>query len=199
MYPKHLSQLITSLQRFPGVGYRSAERFAFDLLRWNEKERSQIAQSIAQIQQQLKTCSTCGCLCDLENACFFCGPSRDSQLMVLVANIKDVYSIEESGSYRGLYHVLGGMISPLEGVNPEDLNIETLFERLPKVDELIFALDATVDGDATSLYVKQEIENRLKDKAPKMSRIAFGIPLGGSLDYTDGATLGKAVSARGQF
>jgi recombination protein RecR len=196
-YPNHLIKLIETLKRLPGVGNKSAERFAFHLLGWKSDHLKEMADTILAIPEKLRYCSECGCLRG-EESCFFCGEHRISKKsLCVIASARDAFSIEETQAYKGLYHVLGVLLSPLDGIGPEKLNLNKLKNRieLHGIEEVILALDSTVEGDATSLYIKQELgENRLQ-----ISRLAFGVPVGSSLDYVDGGTLAKALSARGRF
>ncbi len=196
-YPDHLSKLIHVLRRLPGVGTKSAERFAFHMLTWSDAQLREFGATVSSTKDQLKQCSLCGCLMG-EEGCHFChAQNRDSSIMCVLASPRDVFSIEETHSYQGLYHVLGGLLSPLERRGPEHLSFGKLKERLHKlqVKEVVIALDSTLEGDATSLYLKQELAHHQLD----ISRLAFGLPMGSSLDYVDGGTLARAISGRGQF
>lgn len=196
-YPPHLTKLIHVLRRFPGVGVKSAERFAFQMLEWSPGELAEMASVVAALPEKIKQCETCGCLVDGPN-CFFCeeGQGR-SKTVCVVSSPRDVYSIEGTGEYRGHYHVLGGLLSPMEGIGPEHLTLDPLKRRIndQAFEEVIIGLDSTLEGDATSLYLKQELE----PLGVSVSRLAFGIPIGSSLDYVDGGTLARAFSGRGQF
>lgn len=196
-YPPHLTYLIDLLKKLPGVGNKSAERFAFQLLNWPEDDLNQLSHALTAIPQKLKNCTECGCLIGNET-CHFCDTLiRDPQVICVIASSKDVFAVEETGEYNGLYHVLGGVLSPMNGFGPERLLLNHLKKRinLLKVKELVIALDSTLEGDATALYLKQEIES----SQLKISRLAFGLPMGSSLDYVDGGTLGRAFSGRSLF
>ncbi|NGX58159.1 MAG: Recombination protein RecR [Chlamydiae bacterium] len=196
-YPKHLVKLIENLKKFPGVGQKSAERFAFHLIEWTEKELSEFSHVLKNLKKELKTCETCGCL-ERDQGCLFCeNNGKNRHLMCVVSHFKDVFAIEETHVYKGLYHVLGGVLSPLEGKGPEHLTIDRLKQRIQdlSVTELVIAIDSTLEGDATALYLKQELENL----EIQVSRLAFGLPLGSSLDYVDGGTLAKALVGRRGF
>lgn len=195
-YPAHLQKLIEVFKRLPGVGARSAERFAFHLLDSSPSQLADMGSTISQIPQSIRHCEICGCLC--EESCLFCQDSRRSpHIVCVVASAKDAFAIDRTNEFLGLYHVLGGLLSPLEGKGPQALRIDKLIERIEKseVGEIIIALDATVEGDATSLYIKQLVESF----ACKVSRLAFGLPMGSSLEYVDGDTLGRAFSGRQLF
>jgi recombination protein RecR len=196
-YPDHLLKLIQVLKRLPGVGNKSAERFAFHLLTWPEDQLRELGNVVSATKEKLKQCPLCGCLMDL-GGCLFChAPQRDSSVMCVLASPRDVFAIEETHEYQGLYHVLGGVLSPLERRGPEHLSIVQLKERLTllKVKEVVIALDSTLEGDATALFLKQELAHY----PVQISRLAFGLPMGSSLDYVDGGTLARALAGRSQF
>lgn len=199
--PLSLLSLIAHLKKLPGVGKKSAERFAFHLLSWPQEEIKQFITGIETAKTNIVPCQECGCLLDkevLESSCHFCDPNkRDTKSLCILATPKEVYQFEESCSYHGLYHVLGTLLSPLNGCHPADLHLDKLLKRLQSlpVEEIIIALDSTIEGDATSLYLKQE----LSALNVRISRLAFGLPMGSSLDYVDGGTLSKALSGRQLF
>jgi recombination protein RecR len=196
-YPDHLLKLIQVLKRLPGVGNKSAERFAFHLLTWPEEQLHELGSVVSTAKEMLKHCDSCGCLMGTEG-CFFCNSAkRNSSLMCVLASPRDVFAVEETHSYDGLYHVLGGLLSPLERKGPEHLSVDKLKKRLTEhqVKELVVALDSTLEGDATALFLKQE----LADCPLQISRLAFGLPMGSSLDYVDGGTLARALSGRSGF
>lgn len=197
-YPQPILQLIQSLRKFPGVGTKSAERFAFDLLNWPENQTKELAKIINDLKERVKNCLICGCLIEHETACIFCSnPRRDPSNLCVVAHAKDIYFLEQMQEYHGLYHVLGGLLSPLEDIGPSDLAIPKLKERLQdsSIQEIVFALDSTLEGDTTALYLKQELAHL----PLSISRLAFGLPMGSSLDYVDGGTLARAFIGRRQF
>ncbi len=196
-YPTHLLKVIEVLKRLPGVGSKSAERFAFQLLTWKEEHLAEMAQVLMGIPQKLKHCPECGSLIG-EEACPFCHESRLSAgTLCVIASPRDVFAIEETREYRGLYHVLGGLLSPLDGIGPEKLNIHKLRQRLHRLQlgEVVIALDSTLEGDTTALYLKRELD----PLGVHISRLAFGLPMGSSLDFVDGGTLARALSARAKF
>ncbi len=196
-YPDHLLRLIQVLKRLPGVGNKSAERFAFHLLTWPEDHLRELGGVVSSIKAKLHQCQICGCLMG-EEGCPFCNVSRrDSHLICVIASPRDVFSIEETHEYQGLYHVLGGVLSPLERRGPEHLSVSKLKKRLIdlQIKEVIIALDSTLEGDATALFLKQE----LASYPLRISRLAFGLPMGSSLEYVDGGTLARAFSGRGHF
>lgn len=196
-YPKTVIQLIQSLKKLPGVGNRSAERFAFDLLAWPDQEVKDFAKSIDLLKERIKNCQECGCLMDSETCTLCNDPKRETATLCIVAQAKDIYFLEQTHEYHGLYHVLGGLLSPLEDIGPEKLRIRKLIERLQalSIQEIVLALDSTLEGDTTALYLKQELASL---QLPT-SRLAFGLPMGSSLDYVDGGTLARAFTGRRQF
>lgn len=193
-YPKNLVSLIACLKKLPGVGSRTAERFAFELLSWQQQDLSLLSELLRLLPESTHYCPTCFCLED-EKGCLFCdNPHRDPGQVCIVASAKDIFAIEKTQYYRGVYHVLGGVLSPINHSSPDHLNISSLFERLKNggIKEIIIALDSTLEGDATSLYLKKE----LSFFSGKITRLAYGIPIGSPLEYVDGNTLSKALSGR---
>lgn len=196
-YPDHLLKLIDVLRKLPGVGSKSAERFAFHLLNTKPDQLNEMAKTIQEIPDLLKLCDECGCLANI-SSCYFCEDKRSSYgALCILASPKDAYAIEQTGEYKGLYHVLPHLLSPMSGIGPENLKIEKLKARINKfsIQEVVIALDSTLEGDATSLYLKEE----LRTLPVNVSRLAFGLPMGSSLDYVDGGTLARAFSARSLF
>lgn len=196
-YPLPLLKLIANLKRFPGVGSRTAERFAFHLLSWPEGQLKELAETISTAKEKICACPECHCLKD-ETSCDFCDlKKRDTNQLCVISSAKDVFAIEETGSFRGLYHVLGGLLSPLEGKHPQHLDFEGLRRRIEthNVQEIIVALDSTLEGDTTALYLREQLQGT----NVKISRLAFGLPMGSSLDFVDGGTLMRALSGRQGF
>lgn len=196
-YPSHLQKVINVLKRLPGVGTKSAERYAFHMLGWPLEHLHEMARALTEIPEKLKQCSDCGCLKD-EHICPFCTEERKrTGVICILSSPKEAFYIETTGEYRGMYHVLGGLLSPLDGMGPDRLSIARLRNRIIslKIQEIVIALDSTLEGDATALYLKQELE----PFAVAISRLAFGLPMGSPLDYVDGGTLARAFSARNKF
>lgn len=196
-FPDPLLKLIQVLKRLPGVGNKSAERFAFHMLTLPAEQLSEMGNAIKELKQKLKQCPECGCLMGHEG-CPICQLSkRDHELLCVVASPRDIFSIEETQEYRGLYHVLGGLLSPMDNRGPETLTVAKLKERIVQlqVKEVVIALDSTLEGDATSLYLKQELTHF----PVRISRLAFGLPMGSALDYVDGGTLARAFLGRSSF
>ena len=191
-YPRPLAQLITQLQKLPTIGQKTAQRLAFFMLKLPETETAQIAAAIAEVKQLLSYCNVCGAITDA-NPCSICtNPRRDRQVICVVEESDDLWAIERTNGYKGLYHVLGGVLSPLDGVGPDELSIDLLFQRLNDVKEIILATNLTTEGQATALYLTQHLENF----DITVSRIAHGIPFGGDLEYIDEVTLTKALEGR---
>lgn len=194
-YPLALQQLIASLKLLPGVGSKTAERFAFQLLTWQEEELQHFSDIISTLKSKIQACPACGCLKD-KSDCEFCDPDkRDSSLLCIISSPKDAYAIEETHTYKGLYHVLGGLLSPLDGRTAERLNLPHLIDRISRLQirEVIIALDSTLEGDATALYLKEQL------KGIQVSRLALGLPMGSPLEYVDGGTLSRALIGRQNF
>jgi len=194
LFPPSLRQLITLLERLPGIGPRSAQRLALYLLRRPADEVEQLATALLEARHRVRLCERCFFLSE-QALCEICqDPTRDTSLLCVVADPRDVVSLERLEQYRGLYHVLHGLISPAEGIQPEDLKIRELIERVrtAPVSEVILATPPTVEGDATALYIAR----LLKPMGIRTTRIAYGMPVGGELDYADAATLGYALSGR---
>jgi len=196
-YPPALLKLIAILKKFPGVGSRTAERFAFHLLDWPDHQLSDLAEAVSTAKMRIRSCPECHCLMD-ETRCDFCDAMRrDASQLCVIASAKDAFAIEETGSFRGIYHALGGLLSPLEGRHPQHLSFDQLKKRIKNlnVQEVIIALDSTLEGDTTALYLKEQ----LQESDLKVSRLAFGLPMGSSLDFVDGGTLTRAFSGRQGF
>lgn len=193
-WPESLNALIAALTRLPGVGRRSAERMALFLVQSDPGLAGQLAEAIRLARQAIRPCELCGALTETSPCGWCTDPRRDGSLLCVVERPVDVLSIERSGSYRGRYHVLGGRISPLEGVEPEDLRIGVLERRLQTepVRELILALGTDVEGEATSHYLAR----RLARPGLRITRIAHGLPAGTGLEYADELTLGHALQGR---
>jgi recombination protein RecR len=194
-YPLALQHLIASLKLLPGVGSKTAERFAFQLLTWSEEQLADFAENISSLKSKIQSCPACHCLMD-KDECKFCDPlKRDTTLLCIISSPKDAYAIEETHSYKGLYHVLGGLLSPLDGRTVEKLNLPHLISRISNLEirEIIIALDSTLEGDATALYLKEHL------KGIQVSRLALGLPMGSPLEYVDGGTLSRALTGRQIF
>jgi recombination protein RecR len=196
-YPTPLTTLIAYLKKLPGVGSKTAERFAFQLLSWPAHELQEFSKHLGLLKEAIKHCPDCQCLTE-NDTCFYCNNHhRDHSQICIIGSAKDAFVLEETRTYHGLYHVIGGLLSPIEGKTPENLHIDKLKKRVcnSTVKEIIIALDSTLEGDTTSLYLKEQIQSW----GLSVSRLAFGLPLGSSLDFVDGGTLGRALTARQSF
>lgn len=196
-YPASIEQVIKWFSRFPGVGYKSAERMAMKLLELSAQEVNAFADSMVAMKQNITTCSICNMLTDKE-ICDICeNRSRDRSLLCIVEQSKDVFAIERGGGYKGRYFVLGGKLSPLNGVGPDELAFDQLNRLLEQNDitEIILATGSDVEGEATAVYAQQQ----LRAPGRKISRIAYGVPVGSSLDFADEMTLIRAIEGRHEY
>jgi recombination protein RecR len=197
LYPQPMTRLIHELAKLPGVGPRTAQRLAFHVLTLSGDEVGQLAQALTEARQKIGFCTTCGHLTEI-SPCLICGDrNRDQVLLCVVEESKDVIAMEKTRVFKGLYHVLGGAISPLEGVGPEDLRVKELLQRTTtgQFREVIIATDPNVEGEATALYLSKI----LRPLGLKTTRLARGLPVGGDLEYADEITLGKAFEGRTEF
>ena len=193
-YPKEFENLIDSFRRLPGIGYKSAERMAYQYLEMKEEYKEKFIESMKDISK-LKKCQICHNLSSGDK-CEICSDlDRDYSIICVVQSIKDVYAIEKSNSYKGLYHVLDGVISVKSGKLPEDLNIDSLLSRLDGVREIIIATNPNLDGETTALFIAKLLEN----KNIKITRLAYGLPMGGNLEYSDDITIMKSFENRKSF
>lgn len=193
-YPKIVERLIEQLGKLPGIGPRSAERIAFHILKADEKDALALSQSIRDVKTQIRSCKVCFNLAEGE-LCEICtDPRRDRSIICVVEQPKDLLAIESTGAYHGLYHVLMGHISPLEGVGPEDLTIDALIKRVKAggIDEVIIATNPDVAGDATALYISEA----LRGVDVKITRLARGLPTGGQIEYANKTILTDAITQR---
>ena len=193
--PLHLMKLIAYLKKLPGVGTKTAERFAFELLKWEGNDLANLAQILAQFKEKVLTCSHCSCLMDGEE-CKFCN-QREGAALCIIASAKDAFAIEQTHSYKGYYHVIEHLLSPLDGRMANTLRIDRIAARIQtlNIQEVILAFDSTIEGDTTALYLK----HALSQCPVSISRIAFGLPMGSSLEYIDGGTLARAFTGRHSF
>ncbi len=194
IYPKSIATLIEHFQKFPSVGPKSAQRMAFYLLRMPMSEVQKFAQSIVEAKENTHTCEVCFNLSST-SPCEICtSPKRDRSIICVVAETKDLIAVEKTNEYKGLYHVLQGLISPMDGIGADDIRIKELLNRLTndEVKEVILALSPSVEGEATSLYLSKLI----KPFGIKISRIAFGLPVGADLEYADEITIARAIEGR---
>lgn len=189
-----LGRLIHSLSRLPGIGEKTATRLAFFLLRSPRNVAEELAKALQDVGQKMRLCSVC-CNVTADDPCVFCqDPRREEQTVCVVAYPQDCTAVERSGSYRGRYHVLHGVLSPLDGIGPESLRIQELVHRIEKggIEEAVLATNANVEGDATALYLAR----LLRDYPLRITRLGQGMPAGGELEYLDATTLGRAFASR---
>lgn len=193
MYPTCIRNLIDSLKNLPGVGEKSAERMAFSILNFDKEKIDNFADSLLKIKE-IKRCPICNNITDMEK-CYICGDSnRDNETIFVVEKPKDIVLFEKMGNYKGLYHVLDGLISPLEGINPEDINLEKLIDRVKNntIKEVIVVLKPSIEGETTMQYIKKI----LSKYNVRVSKIPIGIPMGADIEYIDSMTLEMAFEDR---
>ncbi len=193
-YAKPLANLIRELSKLPGIGGKSAQRLAFHILSMDDKEANLLASAITNAKSTMRYCSVCGNLTD-QDPCEICSDERrDRSVICVVEQARDVAAMERMREYDGLYHVLNGAISPMDGIGPEDINLKQLIIRLQQndIDEVILATNPTIEGEATAMYIARLI----KPSGIRVTRIAHGIPVGGDLEYADEVTLSKAMEGR---
>lgn len=192
-----LEKAVTEINRLPGIGSKTALRLALHLLRQDESKVEALAESLVSMRQGVHYCQVCYNICDNDRCEICSNPTRDSRLACVVENVQDVMAIENTMQYRGLYHVLGGVISPMDGIGPSDLQIDSLVERVKQggVEEVILALSPTMEGDTTNFYIYRKLENT----GVKVTVIARGIAQNDELQYTDEITLGRALAGRVPF
>ncbi len=193
-YAKPLNKLINELSRLPGIGGKTAQRLAFHILSMEDGEAFALADAIKEAKTSMKFCSVCGNLTDVDPCAICSDDTRDKSIICIVESPRDVVAMEKIKEYRGLYHVLHGVISPMEGRGPDDINLRSLIMRLQDKDvrELIIATNPNIEGEATAMYIARLV----KPAGIKVTRIAHGIPVGGDLEYADEVTLLKAVEGR---
>ncbi len=194
LHAKPIDHLIEALSKLPGIGKKTASRLAFHILRGSPSEAQELARAILDVKEKIRLCSTCFNLTD-EDPCRMCqDEQRNKEVLCVIEGPNDLIAIESTGEYKGRYHVLHGTLSPLEGVGPDDIKIKELLERLKKekVSEVILATNPTVEGGATALY----LSDLIKPLGIRVTRIAYGIPMGGEIEYSDGMTLTKAMEGR---
>ena len=197
MYEGIIQDLIDELGRLPGVGPKSAQRIAFHIIQSDRVDVSRLAEVLKTVKERVKFCTTCGNISE-EELCRICrDPRRDNTSICLVEESKDVIAIEKTREFRGKYHVLGGAISPIDGIGPENLRIRELMQRLAETEiaEVIIATDPNLEGEATATYLTRLI----KPLGVKVSRLASGLPVGGDLEYADEVTLGRAFEGRRSY
>jgi len=193
-YAKPLNRLISELSKLPGIGGKTAQRLAFHILSLSETEANELASAITDAKRSMHYCNVCGNLTDKDTCDICADSSRDKSVICVVESPRDVLAMERVREYSGLYHVLNGAISPMDGIGPEDINLRSLIVRLQSEDikEVILATNPTIEGEATAMYIAKLV----KPAGIKVTRIAHGLPVGGDLEYADEVTLQKAMEGR---
>ena len=194
-----IEELATELSRLPGIGRKTALRLTYHLIRQPADQSRRLAAALVNARERVRRCSQCYNLTE-DEVCSICrDPRRDAGILCVVENASDIVAIERSGEYRGLFHVLGGHLSPLDGIGPDDLTITSLMKRVTEgaIREVILATNPSMEGEATALYVQRQLQSEAgKVHAITVTRIARGLPVGGDLEYADGVTIAQALSAR---
>jgi recombination protein RecR len=194
LYIKSVENLINEFKKLPGIGPKSAKRIVFFLLKLSHNDIAKLSQSLIEMKEKVKFCSQCYGLTE-EDICQICrDQSRDRKKICIVEEVSDVVIIEKTGEYRGLYHILGGLLSPIENIGPDEIRVPRLLERVKadNVEEVIIALNPTVEGESTAVYLKK----MLLPLGVRVTRLASGLPVGGDLEYADEVTIGRAISDR---
>jgi recombination protein RecR len=190
-----IRRLVRELSRLPGIGEKTATRLAFHLVRGNRQQVLDLAQALVDVTDKIRLCSVCMNMTERDPCALCCDPRREAETICVVATPSDLIAIDRGGHFRGRYHVLHGLLSPLEGIGPDDIRVAELVRRLggdPPVREVILATSPSVDGEATAMYVARVV----KPLGVKVSRIATGLPVGGELEYSDQATIARALAGR---
>ncbi len=193
-YPKYLQDIINEFSKLPGIGYKTAVRLSMNLINKSEEDVLKFSKAIENCKKDLKYCCVCGNFSE-DKFCYICkDTSRDFSIVCVVQEVKDLYAFEKIKNFHGVYHVLHGVISPTKGIGPDDLNIKNLVKRVEEknVNEIILATNPTLEGEATSIYISRIFS----DKKIKLSRLAYGVPLGSDLEYVDEITLSRALDFR---
>ena len=191
-FPESVNQLIRELSRLPGIGQKTAQRLTFHILKSDQNDVERLARSLMDLKEKTGSCTICGAITETD-PCGICSDSkRDDYLICIVEDAQDIYAFEKTSSFRGKYHVLGGVISPLDGIGPDDLNLEKLYDRIEPGTEIVLATNPSVEGDTTALYLAKV----LTKKKVKITRLARGIPVGSEIEYMDEITLIRAMEGR---
>lgn len=194
IYPKSFENLRQSFENLPGIGEKSAERFVFSIMKWDLDDIEEFSNNLIDFKTKIKKCSICGHICE-DDICDICkDDTRNKNIICVVEDSKKVFMLEKTGSYNGQYHVLGGLISPIDDINPEDINIYSLVNRRinDELEEIIIALNSSIEGETTSLY----IQKILKKYNVNVSRLSYGIPMGSDIEYIDPIMIEKAIEDR---
>ena len=194
MYPDSIKNLIESFKSLPGIGEKTAERLAFSVLDLEEDQVEFFSESLVSVKEKIHKCSNCNVLTE-DDLCYICEDNlRNSKILCVVADTKSVFLFEKLGMFNGKYHVLDGLISPLDGINPEDIELDKLIDRIhkEKFEEIIFAFKPSIEGETTALYIKKILEGL----DIKITRLASGVPIGADMEYVDSLTLERALNDR---
>ncbi|MBQ2639618.1 MAG: recombination protein RecR [Bacilli bacterium] len=194
MYPESIKNLIESFKTLPGIGEKTAERLAFSILELEEEQIKLFSESLFSVKEKIHTCKKCNTLTE-DELCFICSDnSRNNELLCVVEDTKNVFLFEKMGVFSGKYHVLDGLISPLDGINPEDIGLNKLIDRIKeeKFKEIIFAFKPSIEGETTALYIKKILDGM----GIKVTRLASGVPIGADMEYVDSLTLERALNDR---
>ena len=192
LYPKSANLLIEQLSKLPGIGKATAQRLAFFILKSDQKENIALASAIKEIKENIRFCFECGIMSESETCNICTDQNRDGNIICVVEEPQDIYSFERTNSFKGKYHVLGGVLSPLDGIGPDDLNLDNLYKRVVSGMEVILATNPSVEGDTTCLYLSKKLE----ELGVNVTRLARGLPVGGDLEYMDELTLVRAMEGR---
>lgn len=193
LIPRSFERLASELQRLPGIGAKSAARIAYHLLRSPKEEAERLASAIAQARESVRRCSVCNTLTEEEPCAVCADPRRDASVLCVVEESSNVVAIERTREFKGRYHVLWGALSPLRGIGPEEIDVKGLVKRMiPEIKEVILATNPNVEGEATALYLAR----RLRSNGVRVTRIAFGLPVGGDIEYADEVTVARSLENR---
>lgn len=196
VYPESLENLITYLKKLPGIGEKSAERLALSIYNFNKEDASYLSKSITDVKEKITKCNICNHLTEGETCHICLDENREKSLICIVEDYKSVFLFEKIGTFKGVYHILNNLISPLDGIGVEDINIESLLTRLKDIHgdiELIIALKPSIEGETTSLYIKEITKD---NKKIKVTRLSYGVPVGAEIEYLDSLTLDRALTDR---
>ena len=189
-----MARLIDELRKLPGVGTKSAQRFAFHILRSSDTDANALSAAIQHLKQQLRLCSKCNNITDVDPCSYCTNPTRNAHILCIVEEPTNINAVEKTRIFNGLYHVLHGTLSPVNGIGPEQLRLANLWPRLDEVEELILATSPTVEGEATARYLADEVHARRSSM--RISRIATGVPAGSDIEYADEVTMTRALEGR---
>ena len=191
-FPDSIIRLIDRFSRFPGIGKKTAQRMAFHILKDSKKNAQSLADAVQDVKSSISGCSICGGITE-GDPCIICSDQKRNKSLICVVEVpSDIFAFERTSGFNGVYHVLGGALSPLDGIGPDDLNIDSLVDRVKPDDEIVLALNPSIEGDTTCLYISK----LLSEKNTTISRLARGLPVGSELEYTDDATLMRAMEGR---